>query len=62
MHFYNCFFLQAVHDSVLDPKLLFFTDKAWFHLSGCVRDRYSKDCSPVRAVSIQAMYVYILTD
>jgi hypothetical protein len=26
---------HAVHDTVIDPKLMFFTDEeAWFHLSG----------------------------
>jgi hypothetical protein len=35
MHFCN-WFLQAVHDGVLDPKLTFFTDEAWFHLSGYI--------------------------
>jgi hypothetical protein len=34
-HFCN-WFLQAVHDGVLDPKLTFFTDEAWFHLSGYI--------------------------
>jgi hypothetical protein len=29
-------FLQAVHDGVLDPKLTFFSDEAWFHLSGYI--------------------------
>jgi hypothetical protein len=32
-HFYN-WFLRAVHDSVADPTLTFFTDKACFHLRG----------------------------
>jgi hypothetical protein len=35
MHFCN-WFLQAVHDRVLDPELSFFTDEAWFHLSGYI--------------------------
>jgi hypothetical protein len=34
-HFCN-WFLQAVHDGVLDPKLTFFADEAWFHLSGYI--------------------------
>jgi hypothetical protein len=34
-HFCN-WFLQAVHDGVLDPRLTFFTDGAWFHLSGYI--------------------------
>jgi hypothetical protein len=32
MLFYNWFML-AVHDGVLDPKLVVFTDEAWFQLS-----------------------------
>jgi hypothetical protein len=35
MHFCN-WFLQAVHDGVLDPKLTFFTHEAWFHLNGYI--------------------------
>jgi hypothetical protein len=34
-HFCN-WLLQAVHDGVLYPKLTFFTDEAWFHLSGYI--------------------------
>jgi hypothetical protein len=34
-HFCN-WFLQAVHDCVLDPKLTFFIDDALFHLSGYI--------------------------
>jgi hypothetical protein len=34
-HFLN-WFLKAIHDGVLDPKLTFFTDEAWFHLSGYI--------------------------
>jgi hypothetical protein len=41
MHFCN-WFLQAVHDGVLDPKLTFFTDEAWFHLSGYINAQCSK--------------------
>jgi hypothetical protein len=29
-------FLQTVHDGVLDPKLTFFTDEAWLRLSGYI--------------------------
>jgi hypothetical protein len=29
-------FLQAVHDGVLDPEFTFFTDEAWLHLSGYI--------------------------
>jgi hypothetical protein len=32
-HFCN-WILQAVHDGILDPELTFFTDEAWFHMSG----------------------------
>jgi hypothetical protein len=36
-HFCN-WFLQAVHESVLDPEVTFFSDKAWCHwsVSGCI--------------------------
>jgi hypothetical protein len=42
-------FLQAVHDGVLDPKLTFFTDQAWFHLSGYINaqnNRYWSSINP----------------
>jgi hypothetical protein len=47
-HFWNCF-LQAVHGGVLDPKLTFFTDEAWFHLSGYINaqnNRYWSSINP----------------
>jgi hypothetical protein len=42
-------FLQAVHDGVLDPKLTFFTDEAWFHQSGyndAQNNRYRSSINP----------------
>jgi hypothetical protein len=33
MYFCN-WFLQAVHDGLLNPKLTFFTEEAWFLLTG----------------------------
>jgi hypothetical protein len=30
------------HDGVRDPKLTFFTDEAWFHLSGYISAQNSK--------------------
>jgi hypothetical protein len=48
MHFCK-WFLQAVHDSVLDPKRTFFTDEAWFHLSGYIsaqNNRYWSSINP----------------
>jgi hypothetical protein len=46
-HFCN-WFLQVVHDGVLDPKLTFFTDEAWFHLSGYINahNRYWSSINP----------------
>jgi hypothetical protein len=47
-HFCN-WFLQAVHDGVLDPKLTFFTDEAWFHLNGYINaqnNRYWSSINP----------------
>jgi hypothetical protein len=47
-HFCN-WILQAVHDGVLDPKLAFFTDEAWFHLSGDINaqnNRYWSSINP----------------
>jgi hypothetical protein len=29
-------FLRAVHNDVLGQNLTFFTNEAWFHLSGCI--------------------------
>jgi hypothetical protein len=47
-HFCN-WFLQAVYDGVLDPELTFFTDEAWFHLSGYINaqnNRYWSSINP----------------
>jgi hypothetical protein len=47
-HFCN-WFLQAVHDGVLDPKLTFFTNEAWFHLSEYINaqnNRYWSSINP----------------
>jgi hypothetical protein len=41
LHFCN-WFLQAVHNGIFDLKLTFFTDKAWFHLTGCINMENSK--------------------
>jgi hypothetical protein len=41
--------LQAIYDGVLDPKLTFFTDEAWFHLSGYINaqnNRYWGSINP----------------
>jgi hypothetical protein len=41
--------LRAVYDGVLDPKLTFFTDEAWFHLSGYINaqnNRYWSSINP----------------
>jgi hypothetical protein len=45
-HFCN-WFLQAVHDAVLDPKLRFFTDEAWFHLSVYINDQNNRYWSSI---------------
>jgi hypothetical protein len=45
-YFCNWFF-QAVHDGVLDPKLTFFTDEAWFHLSGYISAQNNRYCSSI---------------
>jgi hypothetical protein len=53
-HFCN-WFLQAVHDGVLDPKLTFFTDEAWFHLSGYINaqnNRYWSSINPRRMFEV----------
>jgi hypothetical protein len=42
MHFCNWLFL-AEYDSVLDPELPFFSDEAWFHLSGCFNLRQTSE-------------------
>jgi hypothetical protein len=37
MRRYFCnWFLQAVHDSVVDSRFMFFTLEAWFYMSGCI--------------------------
>jgi hypothetical protein len=52
--FFNWFF-QAVHDGVLNPKLIFFTDEAWFHLSGYInyqKNRYWSSINPRQAFEV----------
>jgi hypothetical protein len=47
-HFCN-WFLQTVHDDILDQKLTFFNDEAWFHLSGYINaqnNRYWSSINP----------------
>jgi hypothetical protein len=34
--------LWVVYDAVLDPKLIFFTDEAWYHLSGYINVRNNR--------------------
>jgi hypothetical protein len=41
LHFCN-WFLQAVHNGIFYLKLTFFTDKDWFHLTGCINMENSK--------------------
>jgi hypothetical protein len=41
MHFCN-WFLWAVPDGVLDPKVTLVTDEAWFHLIGYVSAQNSR--------------------
>jgi hypothetical protein len=56
-HFCN-WFLQAVHDGVLDPKLTFFTDEAWFHLSGYINaqnNRYWSSINPRQTFEVLFM-------
>jgi hypothetical protein len=53
-HFCN-WFLQAVHKGVLDPKLTFFTDEAWFHLSGYINaqnNRYWSSINPKQTFEV----------
>jgi hypothetical protein len=53
-HFCN-WFLQAVHDGVLHPKLTFFTDEAWFHLSGHINaqnNRYWSSINPKQTFEV----------
>jgi hypothetical protein len=45
-HFWN-WFLQAAHDGVLDPKLTFFIDEAWFHLSGYINAQNNRYWSSI---------------
>jgi hypothetical protein len=39
---FSDWFLQAICDIVLDPKLTYFTDEAGFHLSGCISAEYCR--------------------
>jgi hypothetical protein len=57
-HFCN-WFLQAVHDGVLDPKLTFFTDEAWFHLSGYINAQNNRYWS---IINLKQMFEVLLHD
>jgi hypothetical protein len=35
VHFCS-WFLQSVVEGEIDPQLIFFSDKVWFHLQGCI--------------------------
>ena len=35
-------YLQAIHDGVVDPMLVFFSDETWFHLSGYVNSQNNR--------------------
>jgi hypothetical protein len=53
-HFCN-WFLQAVHDGVLDSEFTFFTDEAWFHLSGYINaqsNRYWSSSNPKQTFEV----------
>jgi hypothetical protein len=54
MHFCN-WFLQAVHDGVLDSKLTFSTDEAWFHLREYINaqnNRYWSSINPKQTFEV----------
>jgi hypothetical protein len=57
--------LQAVHDGVLDPKLTFFSDEAWFRLSGYINaqnNMYWSSINPKQTFEVplhdQKIYVW----
>jgi Asp-tRNA(Asn)/Glu-tRNA(Gln) amidotransferase B subunit len=52
-------FLQALHDGVLDPKLTFFTDEAWFHLSGYINAQNNRYWS---SINLKQMFEVPLHD
>jgi hypothetical protein len=55
MHFCNWFLQAVVHDGFLDPKLTFFTDEAWFHLSGYIyaqSNRYLSSINPRQMLEV----------
>jgi hypothetical protein len=35
-------FLWAVHDGVLDPKFIFFTEEVCFHLNDCINSQNNR--------------------
>lgn len=47
MHFCNWFLQTARH---INQKLTFFTDEAWFHLSGYVNDQNNKYWSSINLI------------
>ncbi|PSN56480.1 hypothetical protein C0J52_08437 [Blattella germanica] len=43
MQFHICnWILQNVNDGIIDPRFIFFLDKAWFHLNGYVMSRNNR--------------------
>jgi hypothetical protein len=42
---YCRWFQQSVYDGMVDPDLVFYTDKACFHLSGYVNSQNNRYCS-----------------
>jgi hypothetical protein len=57
MHFCN-WFLWAVHDSFLDPKLTFFIAKAWFHLSGHMNAHNNRYWSSINLKQISEVLLH----
>jgi hypothetical protein len=45
-HFCN-WFLQAVHDRLLEPKLTLFTEEGWFHLSRYINSQNNRYWSSI---------------
>jgi hypothetical protein len=51
-------FISHVHDGLLDPKLLFFTDEGTFNLSGYVDSQNNRDWSTENPCALFQLPLY----
>jgi hypothetical protein len=55
---YCRWFQQSVYDGMVDPDLAFYTDEAWFHLSGFVNSQNNRYWSAENLHSVHEVPLY----